>query len=490
MLSRERQTVKQFFFLEILRKADEWEERFALKPGIISAPMRVLLEGFFKGLIQPLNITSQEYVALMTTDESFEQRLEETQEQSLAAVYELASCESQLDKLQHFVRMLEHHQARLPSSVLPFWDDITRLLGYANPAEDNLLAYYEKYIYPILVEHKETLDAVEAQFVDKERYRLELTSLSPAPDVAVEETMALIEAKMNLGKEMSIDFIHSKSIACLKHFEQMQMHLRGKCEALKEKQAYIAATKDAFDVNNEVFIKDYKISVFKTVMHDISTFDFNMPFYKEKFNEQLCQHLEHNWPEISAKVRDIEDIPSAIRARTRRIVYDYKKPFDHLVKIKTAIQNYEAYFESANDWFETPETLDVKKQEITFIRNIANDETLAPDERVRQVIDHVASDSFQKSMLDHTVGNYSGLARLYALLNYLLEGLGLQTLTPTYRCLSDGMAAAVAEAPAPVSLSGLFANKQKRRYEPPCVPGNVDDEVQGGAAAPVPSSSK
>ncbi|MGQ3888399.1 hypothetical protein ACQUW5_05125 [Legionella sp. CNM-1927-20] len=63
-------------FTNILIETDKWEDRLGLKPGLLSGPMKEILDEFYRGLVEPLGFTSDNYFDLITDVTPFIKRKE------------------------------------------------------------------------------------------------------------------------------------------------------------------------------------------------------------------------------------------------------------------------------------------------------------------------------------------------------------------------------------------------------------------------------
>lgn len=63
-------------FVRILITTDEWEDKLGLRPGLLSDPMKALLDEFHKGLLEHLHLNSQEHLALLSSHAPLNYRIE------------------------------------------------------------------------------------------------------------------------------------------------------------------------------------------------------------------------------------------------------------------------------------------------------------------------------------------------------------------------------------------------------------------------------
>ena len=68
------QAINETYCSAILLEADEWEARLSLKPGLLADPLKQMLDVYYKGLLEPLNLSLTAHVKLATSRVSFDKR--------------------------------------------------------------------------------------------------------------------------------------------------------------------------------------------------------------------------------------------------------------------------------------------------------------------------------------------------------------------------------------------------------------------------------
>nr|HAT8714562.1 hypothetical protein [Legionella jordanis] len=87
-------------FVRILLEADAWEEKLGLKPGLLADPMKAMLDEFYRGLLEPLQLSSQEEIGLISTLAPISHRMVAAQKRQQAAQGKMFIVESVNIKLQ------------------------------------------------------------------------------------------------------------------------------------------------------------------------------------------------------------------------------------------------------------------------------------------------------------------------------------------------------------------------------------------------------
>jgi hypothetical protein len=84
-------------FTRILIETDTWEEKLGLKPGLLADPMKAIFDEFYKGLLEPLDLTSQERIILVSNLAPITARKEAAQNRKDAAKLNLSIPQMELD---------------------------------------------------------------------------------------------------------------------------------------------------------------------------------------------------------------------------------------------------------------------------------------------------------------------------------------------------------------------------------------------------------
>ncbi|WP_419419538.1 hypothetical protein ACNVED_13670 [Legionella sp. D16C41] len=71
--------INTVYFTKILIETDKWEDKLGLKPGLLSGPMKEILDEFYRGLTEPLGFNSDNYFDLITDITPFVKRKEACQ---------------------------------------------------------------------------------------------------------------------------------------------------------------------------------------------------------------------------------------------------------------------------------------------------------------------------------------------------------------------------------------------------------------------------
>lgn len=95
-------------FFSMLKEADEWEQRLGVKPGLLSEPLEQILDKFYLGLIEALELSSEEEFSLLFNSERISKRKAVIAEKVAANQAQLSVSEFQnnIQELSYFMNTL------------------------------------------------------------------------------------------------------------------------------------------------------------------------------------------------------------------------------------------------------------------------------------------------------------------------------------------------------------------------------------------------
>lgn len=83
----------------LLLEADQWEDKIGLAPGSLSEPLRKITDEYFKGLLHPQSLHSQQHISLICNKQPLEKRITQMTKQ-------IRSIEKEMDQEKNIMRIL------------------------------------------------------------------------------------------------------------------------------------------------------------------------------------------------------------------------------------------------------------------------------------------------------------------------------------------------------------------------------------------------
>ncbi|ASQ44910.1 hypothetical protein [Legionella clemsonensis] len=185
-------------FVRILITTDEWEDKLGLKPGLLADPMKAVLDEFHKGLLENLNLNSQEHLALLSSLAPINYRMEAAKRRKQAAAALLKGD----DALNTNIENLEINKERLLKLSLSskirllqlFLKEVNEYHNYhrilpASPLIQHInkirLTKLYKILQPLLLSEQKRL-GLKAQPIATQHYTIEIL-LQEIPLPAIQE---------------------------------------------------------------------------------------------------------------------------------------------------------------------------------------------------------------------------------------------------------------------------------------------------------------
>lgn len=442
--------IRDDFFAEISVKIDQWEEKIGLQPGLISGPMKRILDEYFAGLVKPLNIDSTRYVSLMTSQATLDKRLESAlrqRDESHRVVF--LETEATLNTLQRF----------LGEVCKDFTIDATSLRRAFNEA------------YPILVTLQDNFPLsrfpVAKEVEDEEQY---LNRLSGRTDIRHIETLT------RLG---------------IRYYDEVKQAQQLSVQTLDEKISYLEALKTKQHEDNQCFIARYKQEIFDKYASRFSGQSFGLVYCKEEYTQAIQNNLERAKAEMFREVRSDENIEEAIKRKMlMQVDYfanDQYKCYVHLDAILAIVSSLKNYLNHCDDsGFESPETKRMKEERVRQLEHLAYNQVIPVNDRIEQMKEMVQDRQFERQMLQYQTYDAFTYGWLKQCLSSLLElvtfGLYKPAFKKNHQALQDGVNHAP-DATLGTSHLSLFSQKERRYALPTQSTEDQEDSISSNPAA-------
>jgi|GEM_PF-7095203 len=98
------------FFSQILIETDRWEDQMCLQPGLLSDPMKLVLDQFYHGLLEPLDLESEVHVGFITNNAAFENRKKANNDRKQRAMHEKNNFANELALLNELDKAIGEYQ--------------------------------------------------------------------------------------------------------------------------------------------------------------------------------------------------------------------------------------------------------------------------------------------------------------------------------------------------------------------------------------------
>lgn len=108
-------------FAAMLVQADEWERKLGLKPGLVSEPLKEILDAYYVGMVEVLKRDASHEISLITTQLPLKKRLEKLSEASQSERKILEEANLRLKKIQAMKKLLADN----PEKIAAVWSRTT-----------------------------------------------------------------------------------------------------------------------------------------------------------------------------------------------------------------------------------------------------------------------------------------------------------------------------------------------------------------------------
>jgi len=391
----------------ILLEADKWEDSIGLIPGTITGPLKEMLDSFFQGFISPLAMRSQEHLSFVFSTKPLEQRYLAAEKFRDQSIIEQRKFAENLELLKHLSTYIKNYKEASGAS-----------LEFLSTLKASMISDFN-YALPILKELQPQL----SQYCR-----------------AADPTSLKIDTLLNgdLTYEPKLVNIESLLDASISYYKGVHATNQNKVFAAQQKLLYI---------NNLVQVQREQILLYKEKYTNLSfekqvalltAREVGLIHSKDEYNRKLVAFLYSFKDIIVNEAKNDVDIEKKISrllgGKIRLFEQENYKNFYHLEIILSAINNFRQYifkanidFNAGNSLFEDAATLRSKTTLVRTLSEIASNENLPLDERVKSLSDKVNRRTFETRILafkSYDTFTYSWLKQFIV---NLFESIGLYT---------------------------------------------------------------
>ncbi|CDZ75879.1 hypothetical protein BN59_00139 [Legionella massiliensis] len=505
-------------FAQMLLEADEWEDRMGLQPGLLSGPMKLMLDEFYKGLVEPLGFVSQKHIELVTSLEPIEKRLIAVRERKEQATQEKAKYRDNHAALAKLLKLIATHDnfttGPAPSPVAMYG------------LEQDLLQAYEQAL-PILKKHEDLFallkndDEIEKspkldKFIVQEfnapsaklrrpmkasRFVGDSAVHSPFSELLTEGLPFSLELEQMNPKQTKPKVELSDLIVVVAEEEQivenpnvevapplvLTQHIKTHCQVVfnyyqgqvsthdtelktaKEKERYLEDLHKKQKALNSKFVTDYTKKAIGVQIDAAINRYIGLLHVQNEYNIKLKEYLESKAGQIIEAAKRSDDIDTLVQEmiaqRVLRFDQKHYRNYAHLEAVMVALTQFKTYFTEVsthllnnNSYFETSKTLENKSRMVKRLETIAESDK---DVKTRFAEMRAITEefSFETTMLKHSKPNPFTLAWLTQLVTSFLTLLHIYK--PAYIQRYDGLKEALTTPPSEQAIN------RYRLFEPP-----------------------
>lgn len=437
-------SLRDVTFPALLVDVDEWEQRLALVPGTLSGPLKTMLDAFYLGLIEPLNLPSEDHLALATSLASFTVR-----ERALRS--RIVWAKAQCYRLAPYIKTLTE------------W--VTAIESFKEGDDRVLFCERLERALPLLLEHQ---------------HRFSLGITRRHQDDRIDELCH--ELKPNETRQLRhIKFL---AIRCLALYEgtrdtwQFQESLMGELlSGLSVVKSAQMAANLAYKTHWITQLLDRQIDGFVTEQKDMWSI-------RESYCSTLKQHLLQHKPSILSALSQraqtdhvSEEIERLLQSPLQEFAVKEYPHFMKLESIVVALKAFECYLNQegikrdnhAFLWFESAETLQSKRTHVNAMKTIAMDANKPAEARWKAIHAMLTDSKTQDTLMayhHYDLLSWDGLKQLFW---QLLQAVGLYT--PGYQAAYAHLNGAAMPDKEPDSAQflksyGLFNTKRTYALPP------------------------
>ena len=397
-------------FTPMLVEADRLEDSLGLQPGLFSAPLKNIIDEYYKGLLKPLSLDSKTHIDLACDKTPLNQRVKHIQGQIEEVTTELVTLRKRYRAVEVLNTGLEKHASLQHILPCPEHSQIA--------AQASLVSLYKEAL-PTLVKLQKTLNI----------------GASDAPaDIVLDQYLNSTINEFDFG----ISNIRGVANAAHHKYLGLQATAEMKLATAKEKLAYLQDLEVSQDNDKEDFVKKYTTESFTKQVKELSKRHIGLHFTYREYTKKIGNYLLTFQDEIIDKAKLAEDINQEVNSLLKDKISQFEQihypQFYQLEMIRAALSKFNAYFdhsnaeiEHGNSLVENKVSLNAKVEQITTLADLCKNKSLPVADRILAIKNHVKNPNFERIMLSHQEVNTLSFNFLALAFLSLLEALYLYT---------------------------------------------------------------
>ncbi|HRD68967.1 MAG TPA: protein SdhA [Legionella sp.] len=397
--------LKSLYFTPMLLKADRFEARLGLKPGILANPLKKMLDEFYKGLLIPFKLESKKFIPLICDYQPLEQRLDKRNEKLTKISESLLRLEDEYKQLIEMRQYIKNYNAYSSPTFLPPDTQHLKL------AQDRLKTHYKEGILHQLV-----------ALINNHKIKIP-TSLSTAP----------LDNILNSGIEAHhIKLTHIEFLvnSAYHHYLGLKATLEMKKNTTLEQLEFLEKSRNPQGLEYLAFIKKHTEEQFDKQVEAFILKDFRLHCVAEEYHPQLKKHLMSVKDIIVEEAKNAEDIDAMIEYLLQKSIQTYEaqhfQNFYKLEKIKVSLDNFRIYLTTFQQNDRNQQIFANKAEKIRTLNRITTKD-VSIEQRIAEIKTIVDDPSFLRIMCAHERIDRLSFTYLKFCILSLLEALHLYT---------------------------------------------------------------
>jgi uncharacterized membrane-anchored protein YhcB (DUF1043 family) len=386
-------------FSKILIKTDECEDNIGLLPGQFSGPMKLLLDEFYKGLVEPLGMVSQKNIALISKHLTIDRRIAALKERKTKAETEQTIQQPDyalLIQLMESINTFIKFTKLLPQPIV--YEEITR----------NLIRDFKNAL-PILYKNNALFTLLKGE-IEK----------SPEIDKVLNGTE-------NTLAHCKLVFNYYKGLIASNELE---------IQTVKEKGQYLNLLREQQPSLDRQFIRDYIEATLNRQIETALDRDTGLSHLQNEYQVKLKEYLESWNREIITTTQSADNIDDTLEIKVsekiKRFDHGCYRKYAHLESVIVALNQFKNYLiktatvlQNEGSTFENAEILAKKSNLIASLEKIALNKNLSIPERLQKLQNMSEHFQFEETLLANSEPEFFTLEWLTRLITSFLQLLNL-----------------------------------------------------------------
>ncbi|KTC65386.1 SdhA, GRIP coiled-coil protein GCC185 (plasmid) [Legionella adelaidensis] len=378
--------IKNTCLVDLLNHADEWEDKLFLQPGLISNPLSRLLDIFFKGLLEPLNLSSSTHLNLIDNIAVYDKRVLKQAARIESAVVLQNELHEHLEKIKEFEICLSDFQRE--NTTHPSDQETLQ-------QKNSCLKHAFLALHPFLVKERPFLASVNAGKGHASSITDSLLNAYLSDESARLEN---IEFLVRVAKSWCKGMIRTQKLII---------------DSANEKIAHLASERQVQEQVHKKYKLEYANRIYRRLLKPASL-HCNFIHVNDEYSEALRAVLRRHQPALVEEALRTDNVKESLENAISLRVLDFEqenyKKYNQLESIMAVFAQLNSYVEksrlhlvNSHPLFENADTLHQKSALIAEAEAIASDKEQEVEERLSLLHEKILSHRFEETILAYHI---------------------------------------------------------------------------------------
>lgn len=299
--------IRPGIFTPMLLEADHWETKLGLAPGSLSEPLRRVMNEFYKGFLEALDLPSEVHVALICDKKPLEERTNILEKKITKAKKNIERVKKEYADLENLYRYVQEYKRYAHPDIISALQPIRVHLYTFEECVKGLQEQYKKNL-PLL-----------AQFRDTKKVRVEVSTYEDQHhlDKICSETLNAYDPEFT-EIEGWITASYHYVLGLVSTYEM-------RLQTAQEQLTQLQEIDNIQDKENQDFIHEYTTKTFNRHLKKLCNRHIGLQYTDQEYRKELRSELLTFKTQIITQAETVQDISFSIEKQLQEKIGEFER---------------------------------------------------------------------------------------------------------------------------------------------------------------------